>query len=105
MLSFNNKRFAETTDEFVNSLFDRNSTCVGYYQLKNNHIILMDQQRRRVGVVTQDAILSTVLYRNRHWCSTTLPFLIGDYSAAEQKEDINRAMRLLNRTNQLKRII
>ena len=45
------RKFANSEDEFINSLFQTGGTCVGYYKKAGNKLYLFDIKRRRVEVI------------------------------------------------------
>ena len=46
-----NRKFASSEDEFINSLFQKGGTCVGYYKKEGNKLYLFDIKRRKVEVI------------------------------------------------------
>lgn len=51
ILMFNGKKFARTSTAFVSSLFDPTGTCVGFFRLQGNGVLLMDHQENPVAYI------------------------------------------------------
>lgn len=94
MLTFNGKKFARNDKEFIDSLFESDGTCVGYYKRTKNGVTLYDMQRNKIGVVTKHKVLAsaTRLDNGKYWYSyATIP-QIGEYSYSQQMTDIENAL-------------
>ena len=89
MIVLNNKKFAETEDEMIESLFDRTGTCIGYARRNKHSIVLQDIQKNRVGVINQDGCLCCATKtEDGYWYSYANISLLGKYSYGQMKEDI-----------------
>ena len=103
MITLNGKKFAVNDKEFINSLFDKNGTCVGYYKKNRRTLILMDIQKNRVGVINDNfclckaSKLSEVTHdvnAKGYWYSYGDIKIIGEWKNLNQKdEDIREAFK------------
>ncbi len=97
MITLNGQQFALNNKEFVNSLFNTGSTCVGYYKPLKNKINIMDMQKFKIGVITKHKVLALATKRPEGgwWYSYGTIDLIGLYSYAQEIKDIEQALKQL----------
>tara|TARA_R110000764_G_scaffold40882_10_gene91502 strand:+ start:380 stop:676 length:297 start_codon:yes stop_codon:yes gene_type:complete len=96
MIKLNGQQFALNNKEFINSLFNTGSTCVGYYKPLKNQIKLMDMQKVKVGVITKHKVLALATKRPEGWWySYGTIDLIGEYDYGQQTRDIEQALKHL----------
>lgn len=97
MLVLNGKKFARNDKEFISSLFEGKSTCVGYYKVNKRSISLMDQHKNKIGAIANRVLATaTKLDNNKYWYSYATPALVGKYeSYAKEQADIHAAMKML----------
>jgi len=82
MIKLNNKKFAETEKEFINSLFEPGGTCNGYAQRLKNKIKLFNAQRELIGIINKHAVLCKALLLNngKYWFSYGTIKEVGEYA-------------------------
>jgi hypothetical protein len=56
MVIFDNKKYAENENEFTNSLFDTDGTCVGYAKRLKNSIKLYDHNKNIILQIAREEI-------------------------------------------------
>jgi hypothetical protein len=96
MITLNGKQFALNNKEFINSLFNTGSTCVGYYKPLKNQIKLMDMQKTKVGVITKHKVLLLATKRPEGWWySFGTIDLIGEYDYGQEMREVNEALKQL----------
>lgn len=91
MITLNGKNFAENEKEFINSLFDKGGTCVGYAKTNKNEVILSDHNKQRVGVITKHNVLAKATKQDngKYWYSYGDIDLVGKYdSYMQEKEEV-----------------
>lgn len=90
MIELNSKKFAETEDEMLDSLFNPGGTCVGYAKRNKRSITLMDIQKNKIGVINRFGCLCCATKRdNGYWYSFATIDIIGRYdSYRKEQEDI-----------------
>ena len=52
MISINGRKFAKNDSEFVDSLFNNDGTCDGYYKVMKRNIMFYDMQKKPSFTVT-----------------------------------------------------
>lgn len=96
MIILNKKKFAKNDDEFVGSLFDGVSTCVGYYRVNKKSISLLDMKKNKIGVICNNVLASARKLENgRFFYSYMNPKIVGDYDFNKMMEDVGVVMKLL----------
>ena len=91
MIKLNNIKFAINETEFINSLFETDGTCHGYYRVYKRRIVLMDKDKNRIGVIVNNVLGKATKQDNgKYWYSYATPELIGDYDYTQQQRDIAR---------------
>lgn len=79
MIVINGKKFAESDNEFIDSLFDSGGTCVGYAKVYTRFIALQNMQKQRVGIVNHEGVVATATKRSGGWWySYGTPDIIGE---------------------------
>jgi hypothetical protein len=99
MITLNGNKFAANDTEFTNSLFDTDSTCVGFYKAYKNTINLLDMHKVKVGVITKHGVLALAskLENGKWWYSYGDIDLVGAYDKfSDKRKDVNLALTLLN---------
>jgi hypothetical protein len=98
MITLNNKKFAKTENEFINSLFNTGGTCVGYYKPLKKRIKLLDPNKKEIGSINAYGVLGAcTLVEGKKWYSYGTPSIIGDYkSYIKENEEIEEALKLNN---------
>lgn len=85
MIILNDKAFAESEQEFTNSLFNpiNGCTCAGYAKRLKRQIKLFDHQRKLVGVINKYGVLccAHVLENGKVWYNFADIPLIGKYES------------------------
>lgn len=98
MLTLNGNKLALNDKEFISSLFLPGATCVGYYKVHKNSIAIMDHQKTKVGVISNNVLAKATKQENgRYWYSYGNIDIIGDYkdNYSLMYEDIKEAMDLI----------
>jgi len=85
MISINNKKFAESENESLDSLFKGTSTCVGYAKRLKRQIKLFDHQKKLVGIINRFGVLclATKQDNGKYWYSYGDIDIIGRYPSFE----------------------
>jgi hypothetical protein len=91
MITLNNKHFAETEDEFIESLFTPGGTCVGYAKKTSRSIIIMDHKKNRIGIINKwGALCHARKVDTGYWYSFSTIKAIGEFpSYMKQSADIS----------------
>jgi len=86
MIILNNKKFASNEEEFINSLFEKEGTCVGYYKKNKSSITLQDHNKQKIGVINKHGVLcaASLLESGKWWYSFMTIKLIGEYKSYMQ---------------------
>lgn len=94
MIILNNKKFARTEKEFKAFLFESGGACVGYYKPYKRRIVLMDIQKKRIGIICNRVIGEAFkLKKGKYWYSYMRPAILGDsniYPGDIMNEDLDR---------------
>ena len=87
MITSNGKKFAQSNKEFINSLFDKDGTCVGYARKYKHSVVLMDMQKNKVGVINRHGVLgcATKQVDGKYWYSYADVDLVGRYESYTQQ--------------------
>lgn len=88
MIILNGAKFAESEQEFINSLFSR-KTCSGYAKRYKHKIKLFDHNHNLIGVITEYGVLAYATLRadGKYWYSyATIP-IIGEYESYMQSQE------------------
>ena len=95
MITLNNKKLAKNDKEFIDSLFHKDGTCVGYYKPLKNKVKIFNMQKELVGVITKNRVLAKASKQDngKYWYSYGDIGIIGGYdSYIDQYEDIKKAL-------------
>lgn len=88
MITLNNKKFAETEQEFINSVFSV-PTCSGYAKRHKRKINLYDHNKNLIGVIANRVLGKTTLMENgKYWYNYADIPLLGDYPYKTQREEL-----------------
>ncbi len=87
MIILNEKKFAPTNDQFINSLFEDGGTCVGYYKVNKKSISLYDHQRNKVGVIANNVLGTATRQDKGFWYSYGTPKIIGKYESYMKEQE------------------
>ena len=81
MITLNNKKFAETEAEFIDSLFASGGTCVGYAKKNKSSVTLLDHNKQKIGVINKHGVLgkATKQLDGKYWYSYGTIEQIGGY--------------------------
>lgn len=83
MIIINNVKFAESEDEFTQSLFS-NQTCSGFAKRFKRKVLLYDHQKKLQGVITTHGIIGTATQMDGYiWYSYGEPKLLRDFPYAK----------------------
>ena len=83
MITINGKKFAESENEFIDSLFSPDGTCVGFAKRMKRSIYIEDHQHNRVGVINQELVLGSATPQgSKYWYSYATPKIISNDSFA-----------------------
>ena len=95
MIILNGKKFAETEQEFIESLFQHDGTCVGYAKRNKSCVTLKNHQKEKVGVINKWGLLccATRMDDGRWWYSHADIPEVGRYeSYAQEVEECKAAL-------------
>ena len=82
MIILNGKAFAKNNNEFIDSLFTTGGTCTGYYRVNKRTITIMDQQKTKIAVISNNVLgKATKLDNGKWWYSYSDIDLIGKYNS------------------------
>ena len=83
MITLNNKKFAETEAEFIDSLFASGGTCVGYAKKNKSSVTLLDHNKQKIGVINKHGVLgkATKQLDGKYWYSYGTIEQIGEYDS------------------------
>ena len=102
MLTLNNKKFAETEQEFTDSLFKKGGTCTGYAKRLKRQVQLFDHHHKQIGVINKNGVLCCVSFpkvlKGKKWYSFATIKEIGKLSLMEEFEQINKLVINKNHT-------
>lgn len=92
MIILNGKKFARTEKEFINSLFETDGTCVGFYRPNKSSITLMNHRKEKVGVINKHKVLccATLLDNGKYFYSYADIDLLGSYDFVICKEEVSK---------------
>lgn len=92
MIEINGKKFAETEQEFIDSLFHSPTTCVGYAKRNKRSIVFMTQNKIKVGVINRHGVLCCATIRDdgKYWYSFANIKLIGHVGYKEEQDLIDK---------------
>lgn len=96
MILLNNRKFAATEKEFINSLFESGGTCSGFYKPMKNRIRLFNPQKVEIGSVTCYGILAkcSILKDGKKWYSYGTVEEVGEFkSIIEESKQINSLLK------------
>ena len=89
MIILNGKKFAKTESEFVDSLFATGGTCVGYYRVNKRHVVLMDHNKVKVGVIVNNVLGEASKIDGKWWYSYGDIDLLGEYPYSTQCNEVH----------------
>lgn len=91
MITIGNKKFAESEKEFIESLFEGESTCFGYAKRLKNKIKLFDHQKKLKYVINQWGVICTASldFDKPYYFFTDCKREFGIDSIGEENEIIN----------------
>ena len=98
MIILNGKKFAKDDDEFTDSLFKGETTCVGYYKVNKKSITLFNHQKQKIGVINCHKVLCSArkLESGKWFYSLSTIKEIGEFpNYKTEREDIEKAWRKL----------
>ena len=82
MIILNGQAFAKNNNEFIDSLFTTGGTCTGYYRVNKRTITIMDQQKTKIAVISNNVLgKATKLDNGKWWYSYSDIDLIGKYNS------------------------
>lgn len=81
MIELNGKKFAESEQEFINSLFEKGGTCAGYAKRNKASVTLNNMQGEKIGVINNHGVLckATKLEGGKWWYSHGAISEVGEY--------------------------
>jgi hypothetical protein len=94
MIILNGKKFAETEQEFTESLFEPDGTCVGYAKRNKSSVTLKNPQKEKVGVINKWGVLccATRMDDGKWWYSYADISEVGRYEYARQVDECRAAL-------------
>ncbi len=95
MITLNGNHFAESNDEFIDSLFTRGGTCVGYAKKNKQSVTLLNMQKEKIGVINQHGVLCCATKRDngQYWYTHADIKEVGKYdSYMQQVEECKAAI-------------
>lgn len=88
MIVLNGKKFAKGEKEFVESLFQANGTCVGFFKAHKSSITLFNAQKEKIGVINRHGCLcAATIIDGRYWYNFATIKEIGRYESYLQSVD------------------
>ena len=98
MIQLNGKKFAENDAEFKESLFHKGGTCVGYYKVFKKQVQLLNMQKEKVGVITNNVLGKATRQENgKYWYSYGDVDIVGEYASdGNKRNEVEAVMNLLN---------
>ena len=91
MITLNHKKFAETENEFLESLFSPTGTCTGYAKRCKRKVMLYDMQHVITGAITRYGVLAMATPKaEKVWYSYGTIAEIGEYPISAQQADIKK---------------
>jgi hypothetical protein len=89
MITLNGNKFAETENEFLNSLFTL-ETCSGYAKRLKRKIKIFNIQNELIAVVNRWGVLccASKLASGKYWYSHATVKEIGEYSLCQKDKDL-----------------
>lgn len=101
MVVLNGKKFAETDQEFIDSLFLGNGTCIGYCHKKGmNTIHIKDHNKNIIGFINAYGVLAKAFLdtdKNIIYSYGDIDIL-GEYKFIDKTQDAEKALYKLNIT-------
>ena len=95
MIILNERKFAESEDEFIESLFHPGGTCTGYAKRYKRQIKLFNMRKELIGVINKFGALlhASKLEGEKYWYSFMNIELLGDYSYAQKTKDVENLVK------------
>jgi hypothetical protein len=91
MIMIKTKKFAETNQEMISSLFTRGGTCVGYAKRRKRDVVLYDIKRNPVGFINCHGVIgSASVSEGKTWFGYGDIVLVGPLSLIEKDEICGR---------------
>ncbi len=88
MIILNGKKFAENENEFTDSLFETDGTCVGYAKKNKVSVTLSDYNHKKVGIINNHSVLCNCLMVNgKPWYTHADIDIIGRYESNRQERE------------------
>ena len=89
MITLNGKLFAANENEFIDSLFNPEGSCVGYYKRNKTSVTLYNMQKEKIAVINKDAVLCKAqkLDNGKWWYSFATVAEVGDYACYSTKKE------------------
>jgi len=98
MIKLNGKKLALNDAELSTSLFSKGGTCVGYYKVNKASVSILDQHRKKVGVINRHGVLlSATKVEKSYWYSYQDIKIIGAYESYMQS--VNEPMNIIKSLN------
>ncbi len=93
MIKINNKKFAESHKEMIDSLFTDKTTCIGFIKRTKRTIIINNLQNERVGIINQHGVFASASKfksENKYWYNYKAIKLLGTITQAEEYRVLNQ---------------
>lgn len=91
MIMLNGVKFAKNNKEFVNSLFEKDGTCSGFYKVNKCSISLYDQKRNKIGVICNMVVgKASKIDNGKYWYSYSKPEMLGVYDSKQEDIDLKK---------------
>ena len=89
MITLNGKLFAANENEFVDSIFNPNGSCVGYYKRNKTSVTLYNMQKEKIAVINKHAVLCNAqkLDSGKWWYSLADVAEVGSFACYNTKRE------------------
>lgn len=96
MIILNGSKFAETESEFIDSLFSKSGTCVGYAKKNKCSVTLQDHNKQKIGVINKHGVLGKATRQSdgKYWYSYGTIDQIGEYES--YMDQVNEPAAIIN---------
>lgn len=96
MIILNNVKFAESENEMINSLFDKDVTCSGYAKRHKRKIELFNIQHELIGVINKHGVLCNArkLDNGKYWYSYSQINIIGEFKSYRDEVETVEKLRV-----------
>lgn len=90
MISINGKKFAENDEEMRSSILQSGGTCVGFVKRTKRSVMILDHQKRRVGVINQEGVIgaATLTKDGQWWYSYADVKIIGRFEKYSEQASV-----------------